>query len=62
MKHQGPQRDGSPPLPLGEGGGEGAMPIGVATSHILDRVPPLTLSLSPWERGPDAPFATNSYH
>ena len=35
-----------PPLPWGEGEGEGV--------RTLDRHYPLTLSLSPWERGPDA--------
>ncbi len=39
-------RDGSLPLPLGEGGGE--------RLRIIDRAYPLTLSLSPRERGPEA--------
>jgi hypothetical protein len=40
------QHSWSLPLPPGEGGGEGV--------RTLDRVNPLTLSLSPWERRLDA--------
>jgi hypothetical protein len=46
---------GSLPLPWGEGWGEGVRTIREAESLHIDSAHPLTLSLSPWERGPDAP-------
>ena len=48
------QECGKPPLPWGEGGGEGVWTICLAMSHPTDSSYPLTLSLSPWERGPEA--------
>jgi hypothetical protein len=45
---------GTPPLPWGEGGGEGVCAIDVALRRFIDSPHPLTLSLSPWERGPEA--------
>jgi hypothetical protein len=44
------------PLPGGEGGGEGVRTIREAISLLIARAHPLTLSLSPWERGPEEPI------
>jgi hypothetical protein len=64
MKHALPvacfERRNSPlhsslPLPWGEGWGEGVRTIREAEPLHIDSAHPLTLSLSPWERGPDAP-------
>ena len=53
-------QDGPPPLPWGEDGDEGVPSHIVAMPHSPHKPYPLTLSLSPWERGPEAKAGTAS--
>jgi hypothetical protein len=54
VKGKNSLHDGSLPLPWGEGGGEGVILLREAIFSPIHRAYPLTLSLSPWERGPEA--------
>jgi hypothetical protein len=58
------QPTGALPSPMGRGWreapGEGIRSIGRMGNRFMDGAYPLTLSLSPWERGPEAAFTQKS--